>query len=182
MMYPILHINQHTFKPGKYYLDELGNVYSEEQFNPGNYRTLKGFPDGCRGYLKLKLYNTTGKGVTVSIHRLVYTTISNIPYNSAGEINHIDGNILNNAYANFELVSSRENVRHSIYNKLSPSRAHQLTLGDAIQVYGYLIDHVLYKTYTELARDIGYDPKVVKQLLNKNHPLSDEIDDYFSHQ
>ena len=79
------------------------------------------------------------------------------------------------------MTTPKENVRHSIINKLSDSRAHQLTLGDAIQIYGYLLTHVLYKTQVELARDIGYDIKVVKQLLTKTHPLSDEIDDYFNH-
>lgn len=181
MRYPITQINDYKLPINKYFVDELRNVYAEERYIPNQYRILKGFSDGRRGYLKVKLSAIDGTKLNLSIHRLVYTTISGIRYDSIGQINHIDGNKLNNAYTNLELTTPKENVRHSIINKLSDSRAHQLTLGDAIQIYGYLLTHVLYKTQSELARDIGYDSKVVKQLLTKTHPLSDEIDDYFNH-
>ncbi len=32
----------------------------------------------------------------------------------------------------------------------------------------------------ELAKMIGYDPKIVRQLLTKTHTLSDEIEEYFN--
>lgn len=182
MLIPITHVNEHTFREGKYFVDTDGYIISEEQYHPGSYNQLKGFPDGRRGYLKVKLYNTNGKGVTFSVHRLVYMISNGLPYNVDKQVNHIDGDKLNNALCNLELVTARENVVHSINNKLSESRSHQLTLSSAVRIYIYLINNANHKSYAQLARDIGYDNRVVSQLLNKTHPLSDQIDDYLSHQ
>lgn len=181
MLIPITKVNEHLFKPNKYFVNtDNGNILSEQQFNPGCYNTLKPFTDGKRGYLKVKLYNTTGKGVTLFVHRIVYTFSKAIPYDSVGEINHINGIRTDNRSENLELISSKENVRHSIRNKLSPSRSHQMTLGDAIQIYGFLVQNVLYYSQSDLAKMIGYDPKIVRQLLTKTHTLSGEIEEYFN--
>lgn len=181
MLIPITQINEHLFKPNKYFVDtDNGMILSEQQFKPGSYNILKPFTDGKRGYLKVKLYNTCGKGVTLFVHRIVYTFCKGVPYNSIGEINHINGIRTDNRSENLELVTPKENVRHSIYNKLSPSRSHQMTLGDAIQIYGFLTQNVLYYSQAELAKMIGYDPKIVRQLLTKTHTLSDEIEEYFN--
>lgn len=182
MLLPIHNINQHQFKPGKYFVNtDTGEVLSEQQFNPGQYNTLKPFSDGRRGYMKVKLYNSNSKGVTLAVHRLVYTIHHGIPYDSIGEINHINGIKTDNRIVNLELITAKENVRHSIVNKLSPSRAHQLTLADAIQLYGWLVqNYIHYPTQKAVAEAVGYDAKVVRQLLTKTHTLSDEIEDYFN--
>lgn len=182
MRIPINIINEHVFPVGKYFVDtDSGLIYSENRCNPGEYNTLTGFSDGRRGYLKVKLYNINKKGVTLAIHRIVYTVSNNIPYNSTGEINHINGIKTDNRLCNLELVTAKDNVRHSIINKLSESRAHQLTLDDAIQLYGWLVqNYQYYPTQKAIAQAIGYDAKVVRQLLTKTHTLSDEIEDYFN--
>lgn len=182
MRIPIININEHIFPTGKYFVDtESGMIYSENRYVPNEYNQLAGFPDGRRGYLKVKLYNTNKKGITLSIHRIVYTVANGINYNSTGEINHINGIKTDNRLCNLELVTAKENVRHSILNKLSESRAHQLTLGDAIQLYGWLIqNYQYYPTQKAVAEAVGYDAKVVRQLLTKTHTLSDEIEDYFN--
>ena len=176
--YFVLNINDKTLPIGQYCVLKTGTVLTRM---PGisKFRELKGFPDGRRGYLKVKLYTTERKPATVSIHRLVYTTIAGIPYGSKGTINHKDGNKLNNEYDNLELISNKENVRHSIINKLSPSRAHMLTVETGVKVYLEAVENKANgysMVYT--VKSVGYDPKVIKQLLTKTHTLSKEIDEY----
>lgn len=181
MLYPIEQVNSHKFQSLKYFVSSSGFVYSSRMLGPyDDLRELKAFGDGRRGYLKVKLYPINHKPITVSVHRLVYTTINKIPYGIEGEINHIDGNKLNNSIENLELLSPKDNVRHSIRNKLSPSRAHQLTLERAIEIYLYAKKHIDTKNYSQIARDVGYTSKIIHQLINSTHTLSKEIEAYLS--
>lgn len=183
--YYITHINDEALPLGQYCVTEFGRVLSRDpksKFGIG-FRELKGFPDGRRGYLKVKLYNIDHKPKTVSIHRLVYTTINKVRYDSKGTINHIDGNILNNCIDNLELISNKENIRHSINNKLSDFRAHMLTVESGAKVYLEALDNKnkgLPVAYT--ARSVGYDSKVIKQLLTHKHTLSKDIDRYLANK
>ena len=78
-----------------------------------------------------------------------------------------------NRLDNLELVTPKENVRHSIINKLSPSRAHQLTLSLAVKIYLEIIN--TNKTNSELAKKYNYDRKIIAKLRNNTHTLSSEI-------
>lgn len=75
------------------------------------------------GYLKVELYNKSFK--TLKIHRLVAEAFVPNPLNK-NEVNHKDGNILNNNYQNLEWVTSKENSIHRIYvlkkNYLNPCK------------------------------------------------------------
>lgn len=65
------------------------------------------------GYYKVGLYNGDGQK-TVYVHRLVGVTFLPNP-NNLPEINHIDGNKLNNCVSNLEWCTRKENAKHS-YN------------------------------------------------------------------
>lgn len=70
-----------------------------------------------KGYERITLSNN-GKKKTFSIHRLV--AIAFIPNpNNLPEVNHIDGNKMNNNYTNLEWISSKDNIKHSFINRLS---------------------------------------------------------------
>ena len=56
-----------------------------------------------------------GEGVTTSIHRLVAETFIPNPYNLP-EVNHIDGNKLNNDFSNLEWCTHQQNI--DAYRKL----------------------------------------------------------------
>lgn len=156
--------------PNRYFINKMGVVMS---FKHGIFSVLKPFPDARRGYLKIKLYDIDKNPITVSVHRLVFTSFNKINYYTNGEINHINGVKDDNRLDNLELVTPKENVRHSIINKLSPSRAHQLTLNLAVKIYLEIIN--TNKTNSELAKKYNYDRKIIAKLRNNTHTLSSEI-------
>ena len=156
--------------PNRYFVNKMGVVMS---FRLGVFSILKPFPDARRGYMKIKLYDINRNPITVSVHRLIFTSFNRINYYSNGEINHINGIKDDNRLSNLELVTPKENVRHSIINKLSPSRAHQLTLELAVRIYLDIIN--TNKTNSELSKIYDYDPKVISQLRNNTHTLSSEV-------
>ena len=101
-----------------YYLDENGNLYSckrgwnKKKLSPSiDYR--------AGGYYRLKIIMDSGDKVSMFIHRLVALTYLPNPENKE-EVNHIDGNKLNNKLSNLEWVTKKENMLH----------AHKLKLRD----------------------------------------------------
>ncbi len=66
----------------------------------------------AQGYETLRLWNNTGKH-SLKVHRLVAGAFLKNPL-SKPEVNHIDGNKLNNFAKNLEWCTSSENTRHAI--------------------------------------------------------------------
>ena len=76
------------------------------------------------GYFALNLIKE-GKSKTKYIHRLVAETFIDNP-NSKDEVNHKDGNKLNNRIDNLEWVTRAENMQHAYKHGLSKSIRHTL--------------------------------------------------------
>ena len=75
-------------------------------------KLLKQFKDG-RGYLHVKLYDGKGNPKSLCTHRIVASTfiINNDEFKL--EVNHIDGNKLNNCVSNLEWCTRGENIKHA---------------------------------------------------------------------
>ena len=101
-----------------YYLDEDGNIYSckrgwkRRKLNPG-------VDPRAGGYRRMQIVLDSGEKVSMFIHRLMALTYLPNPENKE-EVNHIDGNKLNNKLSNLEWVTKKENMLH----------AHKLKLRD----------------------------------------------------
>lgn len=95
---------------GEYKVSDMGEVYSK-RFN----RPLKTYVTKS-GYCRVKLYHNA-KGKMFQVHRLVAEAFIKNPLNKP-QVNHIDGNKLNNSVANLEWCTCHENLVHACANRL----------------------------------------------------------------
>lgn len=73
------------------------------------------------GFISGKYRQICCSGRNMVIHRLVYYLyVGNIPLGY--EINHIDGNKLNNHYSNLEAITASENIKHAFKLGLNPKK------------------------------------------------------------
>ncbi|TYS91926.1 NUMOD4 domain-containing protein [Rossellomorea aquimaris] len=66
---------------------------------------------GNHGY-KFTMLNKDGKQKSLTVHRLVANAFIPNPENK-GDVNHIDGNKMNNSVDNLEWLTRSENIRHA---------------------------------------------------------------------
>lgn len=105
-----------------YTIDEFGNLYSNNKRISDNHIT--------GGYIINNLALETGKQKCFKRHRLVMLCFDPVDNSENLQVNHKDGNKLNNNLNNLEWVTSKENIKHSWENGLSkftPSRKKEKT-------------------------------------------------------
>lgn len=90
---------------GKYQVTSWGRVWnvSAERFIAPQ--------ETEKGYLRVNLFDDSGKRVHRKVHRLVANAFIPNPQNKP-QVNHIDGNKKNNSVTNLEWVTNDENVAH----------------------------------------------------------------------
>lgn len=91
-----------------YYITEDGKCYNEKT---GRY--LKGQVNYRNGYLSYNLKMPNGAQKRFYAHRLVANAFIGNPENKE-EVNHLDGNKLNNSKDNLEWATSSENKQHAL--------------------------------------------------------------------
>lgn len=95
---------------GRYEVSSLGQVKTLNFKRSKNAKVLKGFAETDKR-LAVTLYHGDGRK-HISIHQLVaWTFLGKQP--QGYEINHIDGNYLNNSLSNLEYVTRSQNLRHA---------------------------------------------------------------------
>lgn len=133
---------------GMKWILELGEKFKavegfEETYEISNYGTVKrlasgkkgakhntviGYPQGSltkKGYRAYKLYNLKGdKLQSIPAHRLVAKAFLPNPDNLP-QVNHIDGDKLNNHVSNLEWCSNRFNYDHAVSNCLIDNRGEK---------------------------------------------------------
>lgn len=102
-----------------YCITKDGEVYS--LLSSKFLKKYKGSLNNWWRIYKVNLVSDTGKQVTKKIHRLVAETY--IPNeNNLPQVNHIDGDKLNNSVRNLEWVSPKSNSIHSMESNLRDPR------------------------------------------------------------
>ena len=99
---------------GKYEISNKGNVKTLSYKRTGKERLLS--ERITAGYNRVALYND-GEISNKLVHRLVAEHFIPNP-NNYKEVNHIDGNKLNNHFENLEWVSAKQNSTHAVISKL----------------------------------------------------------------
>jgi Mn-dependent DtxR family transcriptional regulator len=129
-----------------------GFYYQEERILKQTFTTT--------GYKKVEL-SKDGKRKSLKVHRLVAIAFIPNPFNKE-EVNHIDGDKINNNVNNLEWVTSSENSIHAIKTGLKKIK------------YNYskelLYDMYVTKNMTmaDIARELGIDAPSVKRCLVNN--------------
>ena len=104
---------------GNYQVSNLGNVRNLNYNRTGETVLLKPYGNG-KGYNLVNLYNKSKRKV-FTIHKLVATYFVELDseYNKNNlEVNHEDGNKLNNVYTNLKWITHSNNIKHSYDNNL----------------------------------------------------------------
>lgn len=125
-----------------------------------------------KGYVKVKLYP---EKKTITVHRMVTITFLDNP-NNYEQINHKDGNKLNNHVDNLEWCSNKQNAEHAILTKLitnemrprgSKHRRSKITEQDVIDIRARCVKGDLQNGVTAIARDYGLNPTTVGDIVNR---------------
>ena len=98
------------FYGGRYLVTDDGLVFCMNFRGHSKWRVMKPYrreKDRCGGYCNVNI-----NGRPVAVHRLVAECFCERPPGNV-EVNHKDGNKLNNHFSNLEWVTHLENVRHA---------------------------------------------------------------------
>lgn len=151
-----------------------GSIISEKR---GSRKVLTGGRTGEDGYNSVSLRHN-GRQEQKLIHRLVAENF--IPIEDGKfQVNHIDGNKLNNDVSNLEWVSPKENMVHAVENGLwtPPSKDHYNKMRETARTKNAMFtleeasDIIEMKEFLglscrELSKIIGCDKGVIQRLVN----------------
>ena len=155
---------------GSYQVSNTGLVRSVDRVvtdKDGGVRRYKGRvlkPGSNRGYERVVLYNDNG-ATNKSVHRLVLETFKPHVNMDDLQVNHIDGNKLNNHLTNLEWVTGRDNISHAydiglITNIGEGSPGAILSNANVLEILQRLDNG-------ESQRDIGLDYGVSRSCIGK---------------
>lgn len=150
---------------GEYKISNFGRILSKKR-NKG-WVELKGSID-TGGYNYLCLYSKKEKRVQKWMHRLVAIYFIPNP-NNHHDVNHKDGNKLNNRVDNLEWVNRRENVAHAnklrgdkklpsgvVYRKDTKKYKAQYWLNNKTYIIGnFFTPEEAHKAYLKKLKEIG---------------------------
>ena len=171
-----------------YQVDEIGNVYSIQRCidfidKKGNKavrwtkeKKLKPYVN-IHGYKQVRLYKN-GIGKTITVHKIVCSSWKQNPHFKP-EINHIDGNKLNNHVGNLEWCTSSENQKHAY--KMGLQKPNKSALGKkgfdssrgiAVGLYdvnGNLLEK--YGSILQAAEAKNIDPRTLNRHVKRDNKV-----------
>lgn len=136
-----------------YIVSPCGQVFNKDGTKKSTFMAGKN-----RGYKYVSLYNS-GTKFNISVHRLVALLYIDNP-NKYKEVNHIDGNKLNNKVNNLEWCSQKENLNHAQVNGLH----HNIK----DRVWQYKGDQLvkIHESIRECAKNIGVNESSIRKSCN----------------
>jgi hypothetical protein len=141
-----------------------------------NSKTLqikKSAAGGTSVYLMASIYIKDGKRKNHLVHRLVAKYFVDNPHNKE-QVNHIDGDKLNNSYENLEWVTPKENMKHAFESGLYKKFNNQTYKGKFGAEHNRSIkiecNGVVYNGYSEASRLTGIKMSTIHRAVKHNKP------------
>lgn len=160
---------------GIYEVSNLGRVRSLDRVAENRWGTTRPIPGTIRtiavkreGYCFVNLFRKS-KGKPMYVHRLVALAFLPNPDNLP-QVNHKDGDKLNNALTNLEWCSKSDNCRHAIDHGLyeqargESSGSAKVTESDVIEIRRLWAAGMLQK---DIAARFGIGRKAVTKIVNR---------------
>jgi hypothetical protein len=139
-----------------------------------NSKTLqikKSVAGGTSAYLMTSIYIKDGKRKNHLVHRLVAKYFVDNPHNKE-QVNHIDGDKLNNSYDNLEWVTPKENMKHAFESGLYKKFNNQTYKGKFGSEHNRSIkiecNGVVYNGYSEASRLTGIKISTIHRAVKHN--------------
>lgn len=159
----------------KYQVSNFGRVRSLDRyplFKDGRKRLLKGQVlkpvKDHNGRLYVKLSNNENVRKNKTISRMVATAFLGRPEDALLEVNHIDGNPLNNHIENLEWTTRQENMKHAFDNNLfrtgEDSPHNKVLISDVEDIFK--LKFVELKTNEEIATIYHVTRQTIDRIIN----------------
>lgn len=140
----------------RYLVSSCGSVVNTETG-----RELRGWKDST-GYIRFMLLNGDGSRCSIHKHRLLALLFIHGSCPSL-EVNHKDGNKLNNSIDNLEWVTPTENVRHAFSTGLTKNSA----VIDYSLVGCVLNRFISGETLNDLSKEFSTESSTLRKLLKR---------------
>lgn len=126
---------------------------------------------GTSPYLLVQIYIKDGKRKSHLVHRLVAKYFIPNPDNKE-QVNHIDGDKLNNHYSNLEWVTPKENMSHALNSGLHKRYNNQTYKGkfgaEHNRSIKIICNGILYNGISEASRLTGISVSTISVALKQN--------------
>lgn len=149
-----------------YYANDNGSIYSSISHKTLSYQLDKD------GYAKVQLSSTDGKRHRYSVHRLILENFNPIEGMQNLQVNHIDGNKLNNKLENLEWCNCSENQMHAYRiglknQKGDKNNASRLTEKQVLEIIDLLLSKQF--TYKEIASKYNVHEETIGAIKRKKN-------------
>jgi len=159
----------------RYAADESGNIYSLNYKNSGKTKIIK--PSPRDGYYQSMFQRDDGKYCTYKIHKMVMLAFFG-ERPKGMEVNHKDGNKLNNSVLNLEYITHAANCQHSFDLGLQlPKRGTlngmaKITEQQVKEIREYVANSKsMYYGRKALAEKYGISEAHVKDIVNRRRNI-----------
>lgn len=143
-----------------YYVTDDGRIWSErtQKYLSAQYDK--------NGYVKVQMRSTDNKSHRYSVHRLVLENFKPVQGMDKLQVNHKDGNKLNNSLNNLEWTTCKKNINHAIENNLRATinGSAKLTPEQVIEIYRRSWNG---ENNIKLGKEFGINPDQVGRIKNK---------------
>lgn len=143
----------------KYFVDEYGKVFKRNV--TGALKEVKPFVNH-NGYLRVQIYNE-GKPSKKFVHRIVAEAF--LGDKDGMQVNHIDGDKMNNSASNLEWVTPSENINHAIDNGLKDFRSISTPVIATCRKTGKTLH---FNSMREAGAVLGVHPANIRKVVNGN--------------